>query len=155
MPTMMPHASIGEALDVLQKQDMSIRRIPEIDSVVGKIGRAETALDPAPISMVKTVINYSPKYLADDSGKELREATLIAGKKRIRPCLMTTATTILALIPVLTSTGRGSDVMVPMAIPSFGGMLIQILTMFIVPVCYTGLAELKLAYRKRTEGIRP
>ncbi|HUV67360.1 MAG TPA: efflux RND transporter permease subunit, partial [Sedimentisphaerales bacterium] len=53
---------------------------------------------------------------------DVRKAVIAAGQRRIRPCLMTTATTILALIPVLTSTGRGSDIMVPMAIPSFGGM---------------------------------
>jgi copper/silver efflux system protein len=75
---------------------------------------------------------------------EVREATIAAGVRRVRPCLMTTATTILALIPVLTSTGRGSDVMVPMAIPSFGGMLIEIITMLIVPVLYCGVKEFKL-----------
>ena len=57
---------------------------------------------------------------------------------------MTTATTILALIPVLTSTGRGSDIMVPMAIPSFGGMVIAIMTMFVVPVLYCAAMEWKL-----------
>ncbi|GAG05594.1 unnamed protein product, partial [marine sediment metagenome] len=58
--------------------------------------------------------------------EDIREATVLAGKRRVRACLMTTATTILALLPILTSTGRGSDVMVPMAIPSFGGMTIEI-----------------------------
>jgi Cu(I)/Ag(I) efflux system membrane protein CusA/SilA len=57
---------------------------------------------------------------------------------------MTTATTILALIPVLTSTGRGSDIMVPMAIPSVGGMAIAVLTMFVVPVLYCSVQEWKL-----------
>ena len=57
---------------------------------------------------------------------------------------MTMATTILALIPVLTSTGRGADIMVPMAIPSFGGMCIEIMTMFIVPVLYCAVQEWKL-----------
>ena len=57
---------------------------------------------------------------------------------------VTTATTILALIPVLTSTGRGSDIMVPMAIPSFGGMVIAIMTMFVVPVLYCAAMEWKL-----------
>ncbi len=65
MPTTMPHAAIGEALDVIQKQDMAIRSIPEVESVVGKIGRVESALDPAPISMVETVINYVPEYKTD------------------------------------------------------------------------------------------
>jgi Cu(I)/Ag(I) efflux system membrane protein CusA/SilA len=58
---------------------------------------------------------------------------------------MTTATTILALLPVLTSTGRGADIMVPMAIPSFGGMTIEILTMLIVPVLYCWMKEVKLS----------
>ncbi len=57
---------------------------------------------------------------------------------------MTTATTILALLPVLTSTGRGSDVMVPMAIPSFGGMMIEVMTMLVVPVLYCWLQERRL-----------
>ncbi|WP_345326341.1 efflux RND transporter permease subunit [Novipirellula rosea] len=73
-----------------------------------------------------------------------REATVIAGMRRVRPCLMTTATTLLALIPVLTSTGRGSDIMVPMAIPSFGGMAIEIITMLVVPVLYCSAMEWKL-----------
>ena len=77
--------------------------------------------------------------------RELRQATIEAGKRRVRPCLMTTATTILALIPVLTSTGRGSDVMVPMAIPSFGGMTIEVLTMLTVPVLYCLVKEFKLS----------
>ncbi len=65
MPTTMPHASIGEALDVIHKQDVAIRAIPEVESVVGKIGRVESALDPAPISMVETVVNYVPEYKID------------------------------------------------------------------------------------------
>ena len=60
---------------------------------------------------------------------------------------MTTATTILALIPVLTSTGRGADIMVPMAIPSFGGMAIVLVTIYVVPVLYCAIEELKLRYR--------
>ncbi|MFZ1806943.1 MAG: efflux RND transporter permease subunit [Cyclobacteriaceae bacterium] len=64
----------------------------------------------------------------------VREAVLIAGKKRVRPAMMTAAVAIIALLPVLSSTGKGADVMVPMAIPTFGGMTIQIMTMFVVPV---------------------
>jgi len=76
-----------------------------------------------------------------DSIEKIRSATVAAGTRRVRPCLMTTATTILALLPVLTSTGRGSDVMVPMAIPSFGGMLIEVLTMLVVPILYCSVKE--------------
>lgn len=68
MPTTMPHASIGEAMDVLKKQDMAISAIPEVDSAVGKIGRAETPLDPAPISMIETIINYKSEFLTDQAG---------------------------------------------------------------------------------------
>ncbi|WP_425401113.1 efflux RND transporter permease subunit [Aeoliella sp.] len=76
--------------------------------------------------------------------QEARAATLEAGLRRVRPALMTVATTILALLPVLTSTGRGADIMVPMAIPSFGGMCIVIITMFTVPVLYCAIQEWKL-----------
>jgi Cu(I)/Ag(I) efflux system membrane protein CusA/SilA len=76
--------------------------------------------------------------------KEIRKAVLHAGIKRVRPAMMTAATTIIALIPVLTSTGRGSDVVVPMAIPSFGGMLLQVMTMFVVPVLYCMWQERKV-----------
>ena len=77
----------------------------------------------------------------------IRKSVIEAGKKRIRPCLMTTATTILALLPILTSTGRGSDIMIPMAIPSFGGMLIALITLFVVPVLFSWREERKLDVR--------
>jgi len=73
MPTTMPHASIGECLDILQKQDMAFQSIPEIESVVGKIGRVESPLDPAPISMIETVINYKPEYITDENGNRIRQ----------------------------------------------------------------------------------
>ena len=75
---------------------------------------------------------------------DVRARTLEAGTRRVRPCLMTAATTILALIPVITSQGRGSDIMVPMALPSVGGMSIQLMTLFIVPVLFCALEEWKL-----------
>jgi Cu(I)/Ag(I) efflux system membrane protein CusA/SilA len=72
MPSLMPHASIGEALDVVAKQDMALRAIPEVESVVGKVGRAESALDPAPVGMIETVINYKPEYITDRNGARIR-----------------------------------------------------------------------------------
>ena len=69
MPTTMPHASIGEVLDVLQKQNAAIAQIPEVESAVGKLGRAETPLDPAPISMIETIVNYRAEYLTDEAGR--------------------------------------------------------------------------------------
>ena len=83
-----------------------------------------------------------------ETKKEIRASIVEAGQKRIRPCLMTTATTILALLPVLTSTGRGSDIMIPMAIPSFGGMLIALITLFVVPVLYSWKAEMGIKSEK-------
>lgn len=99
--------------------------------------------------MVGSYLNESFRRLKTKSKEEIREATVAAGKRRIRPCLMTTATTILALIPVLTSTGRGADVMVPMAIPSFGGMCIELMTLFFVPVTFSLIEEIKLKVRNK------
>jgi Cu(I)/Ag(I) efflux system membrane protein CusA/SilA len=75
---------------------------------------------------------------------EIRRAVIEGGLRRVRPAMMTTATTILALLPILTSTGRGADIMIPMAIPSFGGMTLQIITMFTVPVLFSLWQEWKL-----------
>ena len=75
---------------------------------------------------------------------EIRQAVKEAGMRRIRPCLMTSATTLLALLPVLTSSGRGSDIMIPMAIPSFGGMAVDLVSLFIVPVLYSWWEERKI-----------
>ncbi len=81
--------------------------------------------------------------------EEIRELTIEAASRRVRPALMTSATTILALLPILTSTGRGSDVMIPMAIPSFGGMMIELLTIFMVPVLYSSWNEFKLKLKSK------
>ena len=78
---------------------------------------------------------------------ELRLAVVEGGCLRIRACLMTSATTILALLPVLTATGRGADLMVPMSIPVFGGMLVALITLFVVPVLYCLVAELQLRFK--------
>ncbi|MGB5369062.1 MAG: efflux RND transporter permease subunit, partial [Flavobacteriaceae bacterium] len=90
-------------------------------------------------------------YLTQTFGKEsptdkkgIRSATLTAAEKRIRPCLMTTVTTVLALLPVLTSTGKGSDIMIPMAIPIFGGMIIDVTSYFLVPVLFSWQKEIQL-----------
>jgi Cu(I)/Ag(I) efflux system membrane protein CusA/SilA len=94
--------------------------------------------------IIATYLDQRFKLKKPVSIKEIREATVYAGERRIRPALMTTATTILALIPVLTSTGRGADIMVPMAIPSFGGMFVAVITMFVVPVLYAAIKERQL-----------
>jgi Cu(I)/Ag(I) efflux system membrane protein CusA/SilA len=74
---------------------------------------------------------------------EIRDAVLQAGLKRIRPCLMTIATTVFGLMPIFWATGRGSDVMQPMAIPSVGGMAVSVITLFIVPCVFSAVEEWK------------
>ncbi|MFV1968840.1 MAG: efflux RND transporter permease subunit, partial [Pirellulaceae bacterium] len=76
--------------------------------------------------------------------EDLRSAIYEAGLKRIRPCTMTTVTTLVALVPVLISTGRGADVAKAMALPVFGGMLVEPLTSFIVPTLYCAYVEFKM-----------
>lgn len=94
--------------------------------------------------LISTYIMQLQKKKKAKTVKEVRALVLEAGSKRVRPAIMTTATTIIALIPILTSTGKGSDIMIPMAIPLFGGMTIAVLTMFIVPVIYSMLEEAKV-----------
>ncbi|WP_299676548.1 efflux RND transporter permease subunit [uncultured Tenacibaculum sp.] len=83
---------------------------------------------------------------------DIRKSVVEAGEKRIRPCLMTTATTVLALLPVLTSTGRGSDIMIPMAIPAFGGMIIDVTSYFLLPVLYSLREEFLLKRKTKNEN---
>lgn len=78
----------------------------------------------------------------------LREAVVEASHRRIKPATMTSATTIIALLPIITASGRGSDIMIPMAIPAFGGMIVAAITYFMVPVLYSWRAEHTLK-RKR------
>ena len=84
--------------------------------------------------------------------REIQETTIEAGSKRIRPCLMTTFTTLIALVPVLISTGRGADVARAMALPVFGGMVVELVTLFIAPVTYCWIEEfLYQVSRQRAE----
>jgi len=94
--------------------------------------------------IISTYLDQSFASRKPETIKAVREATVFAGARRIRPAMMTAGTTILALIPILTSTGRGSDVMVPMAIPSFGGMVLAIITTFVVPILYAMVEERRI-----------
>lgn len=67
-----------------------------------------------------------------------------ASLKRVRPLLMATATTVVGLLPIFLSYGRGSDVMQPMAIPSIGGMAVQLITFLVAPCLYCLVKELQL-----------
>lgn len=94
--------------------------------------------------VMATYLKQQFKENKHDSIEEVRDTVVKAGLKRIRPCLMTTATTLLALLPILTSSGRGTDIMIPMAIPTFGGMTVAIITLFVVPVLYSIKEEVQL-----------
>ncbi len=61
MPTTYPSISIGKAQQLLQQTDRLIRTVPEVERVFGKMGRAETATDPAPLTMIETVIKLKPR----------------------------------------------------------------------------------------------
>jgi Cu(I)/Ag(I) efflux system membrane protein CusA/SilA len=82
--------------------------------------------------------------------QDIRNATVEAGRRRIRPCLMTAFTTFAALLPVMLATGRGSDVARAMALPVFFGMFIELVSLFVVPVLYCGYMEMTLNFRQPT-----
>ena len=98
--------------------------------------------------VMATFLNQVFKENDTSTVEDIHRKVIKAGKIRIRPTLMTTATTILALLPVLSSTGKGSDIMVPMAVPSFGGMVVQIITLFLVPVLYSMMKEMQINRRE-------
>lgn len=85
---------------------------------------------------------------------QIREAVIEAGLKRIRPCLMTTATTFFGLMPIFWATGRGADVMQPMAIPMMGGMTVSLITLFVVPCVFCAVEEWKWKRSRRIEAVR-
>ncbi|GIW74850.1 MAG: cation transporter [Phycisphaerales bacterium] len=93
--------------------------------------------------IMATRIKQSLAERRPDSIQAIRQAVVEGASLRIRAAVMTSATTVLALLPVLTSTGRGSDIMVPMAIPSFGGMAVATITWFVVPILYCWAQEWK------------
>lgn len=99
--------------------------------------------------LVATFLRDSFARHTPDTVSDIREAVIEGGLRRVRPAMMTTATTILALLPVLTATGRGADIMLPMAIPSFGGMVLQVVTMFTVPVLWCMREEIKLKWNQK------
>ncbi len=72
MPTTMPHSGIEENIEVIAMLDKKVNSIPEVENVVGKWGRVNSALDPAPTSMYENIINYKPEYILDENGHRMR-----------------------------------------------------------------------------------
>ena len=86
------------------------------------------------------MMTYLQKAIKDHAPKDwlgLKECIVEAGSRRIRPLIMTTTTTIVALIPILWATSTGSEVIKPMAIPAIGGMMVELITLFVVPVTFS------------------
>lgn len=98
--------------------------------------------------LMATYLDQSFAKKQPETIKETREMVLKGAQKRIRPAVMTAATTVIALLPVLTSVGRGSDIMIPMAIPAYGGMIMTCITFYIVPTLYAVVKEHQLKQRK-------
>ncbi len=96
--------------------------------------------------VMATYIHQLLKRRTIKTVQDIRDTVYEAGLKRIRPCMMTTVTTLAALIPVLIATGRGADVARAMAIPVFGGMLAEPFTSFIVPTLYSAYLEFKMRF---------
>ncbi|MEM6629913.1 MAG: efflux RND transporter permease subunit, partial [Bacteroidota bacterium] len=94
--------------------------------------------------LVATFLRDSFRSKKPQTVTEIREAVIIGGMRRVRPAMMTTATTLIALLPILTSTGRGAEIMIPMAIPTFGGMVFQSITLFTVPILYSMWQEWRI-----------
>lgn len=98
--------------------------------------------------LMATYLRERFAVLKPGNTQEIRAAVLEGAARRVRPAMMITATTLLGFLPILTSTGRGSDIMAPMAIPAFGGLLIEIISIFIVPVLFCLWQEARLRWGK-------
>ncbi len=109
---------------------------------VGFIALFGIAIDDGVV--IATYLDQTLKNSRLASVADIRNAVVTAGLRRIRPCLMTTCTTVIALVPVLLATGRGADVARAMAVPVFGGMVVELITLFVVPVVYCGFLEMKM-----------
>ena len=99
--------------------------------------------------LMTTYLDQLFKERNPKSEQEIIETTVEAGKARIRPAFMTSVTTILALLPIFLFEGTGIEVMRPMAIPTFGGMLIASITWLIVPCLYSWHEIKKLKHSLR------
>lgn len=116
---------------------------------VGFIALFGIAVDDGVIKM--TYLQQSMKKNTPDNWNELKEAIIEASSRRIRPLLMTTTTTVAALLPIMWSTGTGSEVMKPMAIPTLGGMLVELISLFVVPIVFSYFEHRKILLAKRDE----
>ena len=109
---------------------------------VGFIALFGIAVDDGVVMM--TYLQKSIKHHSPKNWPQLKECIIKAGSRRIRPLVMTTSTTVIALMPIMWSTSTGSEVMKPMAIPTLGGMLVELITLFIVPIVFSFFEHRKI-----------
>ena len=94
--------------------------------------------------LISTIIKSEVEKKQPKNLQQLVTVIIEASTRRARPCLMTSATTILVLLPVLTSQGKGAEIMIPMAIPIFGGMCFAALALFFNPLMFFLYYKFKL-----------
>lgn len=109
---------------------------------VGFIALCGIAVDDGVVMM--TYLQKNIKEQIPKNWGQLKDCILFSGTRRIRPLIMTTLTTVIALLPVMWATSTGSEVIKPMAIPILGGMLVEVITLFMVPVIFSYFEEKKL-----------
>ena len=117
---------------------------------VGFIALFGIAVDDGVVMM--TYLQESIRVHRPKNWSELKDCIVEAGSRRIRPLVMTTTTTVVALFPILWSTSAGSEVMKPMAIPTLGGMSVELITLFIVPVTFSYF-EYKSILKKENQDV--
>ena len=105
--------------------------------------------------VIGTYIDQLAQERRPKTPADIRELVVDAGARRIRPAFMTTLTSIIGVMPILWSTGRGSDVMQPMALPIFGGMLVDVISLFMVPVMMCWWLEFKMRRELRSDTKQP
>jgi len=150
MPTTLPAISIGKARELLQQTDRLIKTVPEVERVFGKVGRAETATDPAPLMMIETVVKLKPKA-------QWREGmTLAALKQELDGLLQIPSLRNAWLMPVraridMQSTGINTPVGIKISGPKIA--TIQQLGQQVEAVLHA-VAGTKTVYSERTFGAR-
>lgn len=100
-----------------------------------------------------TFLQQGMKKNAPKDWNSLKESIIEAGSRRIRPLVMTTVTTVTALLPIMWATGTGSEVMKPMAIPTLGGMLVELVTLFVVPIIFSYFEHRKIMLEKEKTSL--
>ncbi len=117
---------------------------------VGMIALLGIATDDGVV--IASALERSLDARSPQGAAELREMVIEEASARLIPCLMTTATTLIALLPVIMSAGRGADVIRPMALPSVGGMCFELLTLFVVPTLFFWRERRKLNTSSQDQG---